>query len=66
MCAVSVIVGYMQHHIKVDGWRYNDFLLLQKIIKDVEKLDKLLGQLDCIDPKKAEYLQAINGILSHG
>ncbi len=57
MCAVSATIGYFQEHQPV--WTRPDFDSFKKVLKRLEVLDKHLGQPDCIDPSKAEYLREI-------
>ena len=59
MCAVSVIISYMEDRVPPEKWA-----LFEKILDDIKQLDKILGQPDCIDPQKEEYLQAIRNILN--
>ena len=65
MCAVSVIIGYMQDNVPPDRWRSDDFRLLEDILAKVKRLDDALGQPDCTDPEKAKYLENIRRILWH-
>ena len=64
MCAVSVIMGYMQDNVPPERWRGDDFLLLEDILERVKRLDALLGEPDCIDPEKAKYLENVRRILA--
>ena len=63
MCAVSVIIGYLQENVLPERWRSDDFRLLEDILAQVKRLDDALGQPDCIDPEKAKYLENIRRIL---
>lgn len=40
-------------------WSQDAFQLLQEIMKKMKELDEKLGLKDCEDPKKAEWMKAI-------
>ena len=59
MCAVSVILSYMDNHVSLESWTrpvYDDF---QQIIRQLEELDRKLDQPDCTDPQKKKILKRI-------
>ena len=59
MCAVSVVLDYMDKRVPLESWTipiYSDF---QEIIRRLEELDKKLDQADCIDPRKEKLLGRI-------
>ena len=59
MCAVSVILGYMDQQVSLESWTrpvYDDF---RQIIQQLEELDRKLNQPDCTDPQKKKILKRI-------
>jgi hypothetical protein len=63
MCAVSVIHDYMSQRVPVERWTPAEYQLLQDILTQVKKLDEALGEKDCEDSSKAQYLQDIRARL---
>lgn len=64
MCMTSAITEYAHQRIPQFQWTlpvYNEFKV---IIEMIEALDRKLGQPDCVDPAKAEYLKQIEERLS--
>ena len=63
MCAVSVVLDYMDRRVPLASWTgpiYNDF---QQIIRQLEELDRKLNQPDCVDPQKEDILRRIEAQL---
>ena len=63
MCAVSMILDYVDRNVPLGIWTrpvYDDF---QQIIRQLEELDRKLDQPDCVDPQKEEILKRIERML---
>lgn len=59
MCAVSATMDYMRQYVPIQDWtrpQYNEF---QEILKRLADLDAKLGQPDCHDPAKAEWMREV-------
>lgn len=70
MCMVSMVISDFQTTMPPKKWLQfpeapSAFEDLQKIIKLLEKIDKKLGQPDCIDPEKQKYLDEIQKALDN-
>lgn len=61
MCMVSMVHDYSKQRIPMDAWLQSPSALsdLKKIITLLEKLDKKLGQPDCVDPEKEKHINDI-------
>lgn len=59
MCSVSAIHDYFQKRTTPDMWNFDSLNQFQDIIRRLEALDENLGQKDCVDPAKAEWMKAI-------
>lgn len=59
MCVVSATHDYMRQRVPIRDWTRPAFDDYQEIIKRLEKLDKKLGQPDCVDPAKAEWMKEV-------
>lgn len=58
MCVMSMIMEYLPK-VPMDQWTIEKYDYLQDLLRRVEKLDKMLEQPDCVDPKKEEILKKI-------
>lgn len=59
MCAVSATMDYMRQHIPIAQWDRPMFNEYQEILNRLAALDAKLGQPDCEDPAKAEWMQQV-------
>lgn len=58
MCMVSVIYDYGRT-VPQAQWTWPAFSEYQEIIRRLEALDKKLGEPDCHDPAKGDWMKAI-------
>ena len=63
MCVVSMIYDYVREYVPVTQWTPDTFALLEEVLRKLNKLDAKLGQPDCEDPNKAQYLQEVRTYL---
>jgi tetrahydromethanopterin S-methyltransferase subunit G len=64
MCIQSVVMDYMKRRVPLDRWTppaYQDF---QELLRRIDKLDRDLGEPDCVDPVKAAYIKQIENRLA--
>lgn len=59
MCTISVIFDYGRERIGVERWTPETFDQFKKILEEAAKLDTVLGEPDCEDPKKAEWMKEV-------
>ena len=59
MCMMSVVHQYVQDRVPSWTWTDNSYSDFKEILKQIEALDKKLGQPDCVDPKKAAWMKAV-------
>lgn len=63
MCAMSMMLGYMVDRVPVEQWDRKSYNLFDDIIQKVNELDVLLGQADCVDPIKQDYVDRVKKAL---
>lgn len=57
MCMMSMIIDYGRK-VPSDAWDQGSWdRFTQVILPEVEKLDEELGEPDCVDPGKAEWME---------
>lgn len=59
MCSVSVIMDYGRTRIPPKQWTPSAWSEYKEILKRLEALDEKLGEPDCEDPAKAEWMENI-------
>jgi hypothetical protein len=59
MCMVSMVTEYGRDRIDVIKWTPDTFSEYQEIIRRLEALDEKLGQPDCEDPAKTEWMREV-------
>lgn len=59
MCMVSMVSDYARQRVPMQTWLENPTAIqdLKKIIGLLEKIDKKLGQPDCVDPEKEQFIK---------
>lgn len=63
MCTVSAVSGAFQHYVPQKPWAAVDIQDIKKIIALCEKIDRRLGEPDCIDPDKDEWMKSMEARL---
>lgn len=63
MCCISVIIGYLQERRAPTEWTPSGFTTFRMLLDHAEKVDKELGEPDCIDPEKEKYIASIEAEL---
>lgn len=64
MCAVSATMDYMRQYVPIQDWTRPAFDEYKEILRRLEALDTKLGQPDCEDPAKAEWMKQVEERLS--
>ena len=59
MCTVSAMLDHGRTRIPLRDWTRPAWTEFQEIIRRLEVLDQKLNQPDCVDPKKAEWMQLV-------
>lgn len=62
---VSMVHDYAKNKIDWDKWTQNPSAVddLKKIIKMLEKIDRKLGEPDCVDPEKAKFMDELEKLI---
>lgn len=64
MCAVSMISDHYQRTWPLDsGWTKIRWEEYQELLRKANEYDRRNNQPDCVDPKKAEFTQAVEKLL---
>lgn len=60
MCAASVTIGYMVERVPIYDWTPDKFDKFKQAIDLLAGLDKELGQPDCSDKDKLDYMKRVD------
>jgi hypothetical protein len=68
MCMVSMIIDYARDNTQWAQWDWAKYYELESIIKRLDDLDKSLGEPECKDDRKGEYLAELKSQIAgvHG
>lgn len=59
MCVISVVFDYGRERIPSEQWTQEAYDQFKKILEEAAKLDTVLGEPNCEDPKKAEWMKEV-------
>ena len=59
MCAVSVIQDYWRNTTNPQDWTRSAWIDYQEILNRLAELDRKMGQPNCEDSTKAEWMQEV-------
>lgn len=58
MCVMSVMSDYYGRY-PMDRWNRRKWEQFQETIPVIEELDRVMGEPDCLDPAKAEWMKRV-------
>lgn len=60
MCMMSVVTGYAQQSTQMNHMTPVTWKMFRELLDRVDKLDKALGEPECIDPAKGAWLRKMS------
>jgi hypothetical protein len=60
---VSMVIDYVRDRTTFKQWDWDKYWKLQKILDRLEELGKKLGEPECKDDRKAEYMEELRTYL---
>ena len=58
MCMVSMVMDTAAK-FPAAGWTLDTWQLFNQVLRRLDELDRKLGQPDCHDPRKAEWMRSV-------
>ena len=60
MCTVSAVTGTFQQYKPLRPWTPEAWSDIKKILALCERIDRSMGEPDCIDPAKEEWMRRMS------